>query len=238
MRSEVQQNNSFSTTTFGVSGLLYNSNLILYDRLTNSYWSQMGLQCVGGQLKAQNPKFVHLIETSVGTAKELYPQAQIVSNSTGVYGASQYKIYPYGDYRTNNNALLFPISTDNNRLPRKERVLGIISDQTNRVYRFSSFENSITVINDEINGNPIVITGSKSHDFIVAFQKPDAGTVMQETSADLPAIMEDANGNIYNIFGEVIDGPDTGNKLSVFKSFMGFWFAFGAFYPDIGIYNE
>lgn len=238
MRSEVQQNNGFTPTTFGVSGLLYNSNLILYDRLTDSYWSQMRLQCVGGSLKGQQPIFTHLIETTISTAKKLYPQAQIVSNNTGIYSASQYAIYPYGDYRTNNNSLLFPISIDDNRLPRKERVLGVITKQTNRVYRFASFENSIKVINDELDGSPIVLAGSKSFNFIAAFKKPDAGTVMQKTSAAFPAIMEDASGNIYDIFGEVIEGPDEGTKLNTLDSFMGFWFAFGTFYPGIEIYGE
>jgi len=238
MRGEVQQNNSLTPTTFGVSGLLYNSNLILYDRLTDSYWSQMRLQCVGGPLVGQQPVFAHLVETTFGTAKMLYPQALIVSNNTGIYDASQYAIYPYGDYRTNNNSLIFPISTDVNRLPRKERVIGIITEQTNRVYRFASFDNSIKVINDELDGSQIVLAGSKSLDFIAAFKKSDAGAVMQKTSAAFPAIMEDSNGNIYDIFGEVIEGPDKGAKLYPLKSFMGFWFAFGTFYQGIEIYGE
>ena len=53
----VEQKGALRETSFGVSGLLYNTNLILYDRLTDSYWSQMRLQCVGGELKGQKPKF-------------------------------------------------------------------------------------------------------------------------------------------------------------------------------------
>ena len=70
-------------TTFGVSGLLYNTNLIPYDRLTQSNWSQMKLQCVNGELIGQTPQLFNIVETTWKTWKELYPNTLVVSTNTG-----------------------------------------------------------------------------------------------------------------------------------------------------------
>ena len=76
---------STQTTSFGVSGLLYNSNLILYDRLTDSYWSQMKNQCVAGELKGDFPSNELLVETTFGTVKQMFNEGQVLSNNTGIY---------------------------------------------------------------------------------------------------------------------------------------------------------
>ena len=237
----IDYENSMRETTFGVSGLLYNTNLILYDRLTDSYWSQMKLQCVAGELIGQNTDFIPLIETTFGTAKTLFPAMEVVSNSTGVYSVSQYAIYPYGDYKTDNNRLLFPIISDDTRLPRKERVLGVLGDNNNRVYQFKNFTNAINVINDQLGDLPIVVIGSKDLNFIVAYvRRNNEGEELNFTNSDekLPAVMKDDKDNIYDLFGKVISGPDLEEQLEYSKSFMAFWFSFGAFYPGIDIYQE
>jgi len=236
--SKVKQDGIFTKSTFGVSGLLYNNNLILYDRLTDSYWSQMRMQCIGGKLKGDYPKFIHLIETTFGTIRELYPDARVLSNNTNVYNPSQYKRYPYGDYRTNHNNIIFLLHPDDRRLDRKERVLGILEYGTKRVYQFKHFASGIEIINDQIDGNPVVIAGSKDDNFITAFERPDSLVVLQKTSDELPAVMEDSDGNVYNVFGEAVKGPLAGTKLKPLKSFTAYWFSFGAFYPGIEIYEE
>ena len=62
-------------TTFGVSGLLYNSNLILYDRTTDSYWSQLELECVNGDLIGDEPLLESVVETNWELGK-LFTQTQ------------------------------------------------------------------------------------------------------------------------------------------------------------------
>ena len=60
-------------TTFGVSGLLYNTNLIPYDRATDSNWSQMLLESVNGELINTPIETFQVIETTWGTWKEVVP---------------------------------------------------------------------------------------------------------------------------------------------------------------------
>ena len=76
-------------------------------------------------LACSEVKVIPVVETTWKTWKEMYPGTRVVTNNTG-YNRN-YGYYPYGDYRTNNNNLLFSISNDDKRLPRKERVLGVVS---------------------------------------------------------------------------------------------------------------
>lgn len=125
-------------TTFGVSGLLYNNNVIPYDRQTESYWSQMENLCVFGEKKGEKPVEIRLVETTWELWKQMYKSPQILSNQTG-HGRN-YTLYPYGDYITNHNSLSFPLAYDDDRLLRKERVHGLVINGKARVYPLSVFE--------------------------------------------------------------------------------------------------
>ncbi len=224
------------TTTFGVSGLLYNTNLIPYDRLTDSNWSQMRLECVNGELSGEVIETYHLIETSWKTWKEMYPNSSVVSTNTGF--SRNYTFYPYGDYRSNNSKLLFPVTPTDDRLPEKERVLGLVLNNKAKVYRLNSFKNGTRVIMDLFEDLNVVIVGNKDKNFIVAFENEINDEIRTFTAIDEGAnVMQDDKGNKYNLFGIVTEGTDVGNQLKSTTSFMGFWFGFGAFYSNSQIFG-
>lgn len=156
-------------TNFGVSGLLYNTNIIPYDRGSNSNWSQMLLKSVNGSLKGTQAVNMQLIETKWKTWKEMFPSSKVLSTNTGFN--RNYAGYPYGDYRTNNNALIFSIDPDDKRIPRKERVLGIINGGEAKVYRFSSLTTNNGIIQDVFKGVSLVIAGDAQRNIMVAFEK-------------------------------------------------------------------
>ena len=79
-------------TTFGVSGLLYNTNLIPYDRATNSNWSQMKLQCVNGKLIGQTPTLIYLLETTFKTLKQAFPNAKVVNMTATPFRSDKVEI--------------------------------------------------------------------------------------------------------------------------------------------------
>ena len=133
------------STTFGVSGLLYQSNLILYDRLTQSNWSQILDLSVNGETVGVESDQYEVFETSWGTWKNMYPNTKVTSSDTK--WDRDYNKYPYLDY-DEEDWLMFPISTDDDRLFRKERVLSVMIDGLARVYTFKEFVRG-GVINDE-----------------------------------------------------------------------------------------
>ncbi len=122
-------------TEFGVSGKLYNTNLMPYDRLTDSYWSQIGLNCVNGELLSRKIITSAVIETKWSTWKSMYPNSQVMNLNTGY--SRDYTVYPYGDYITNNSKLIFPVTPKDDRLPAKQRVLGVLSNTVNKVYQYA-----------------------------------------------------------------------------------------------------
>ena len=225
-------------TTFGVSGLLYNSNLIPYDRKTDSNWSQMKLQSVNGSLINEFIETATIVETTWKTWKAMYPQTKVIDEANTGFNRN-YESYPYGDYRTNNNNLIFPISKDDTRLPKKERVGGVIIGGIAKVYKFSSFPDSINVINDVFNSTSLVGVGSNPDNFLVLFnRKLNDGTILTFTSIQnsLPVVMGDNEGNTWDVFGNAISGPRTGQKLKSVSSFIAYWFAWGTFYPGVEIF--
>jgi hypothetical protein len=124
--------------TFGVSGLLYNSNIIPYDRETESLWTQIDEKCINGSLIGEKPERLRFIETSWYTWSSMFPESDVLSDQTGF--DRNYSVYPYGDYKTNHNFIGFPISYNDDRLPSKERVHCIIIDGQAKAYRFASFD--------------------------------------------------------------------------------------------------
>lgn len=224
-------------TTFGVSGLIYNNNLIPFDRETSSNWSQARLDCVNGELINTKIKTFQLVETSWGTWKAMYPGTSVVTKETN--HNRPYGTYPYGDYKTNENNILFPLTPDDRRLNRKERVHGVIIDNMARVYRFDSFSSSTSLINDNFNGDDIVVVGDPSRNLIVSFYSQLAdGTTPVFSAVDTDnIILEDDLGNSWDVFGYAVSGPNQGQRLMRTESFMGYWFVWGTFYPEVEIYN-
>ena len=223
-------------TTFGVSGLLYNSNLLPYDRATDSYWSQMRLDCVNGENINQKIETYPIIETTWKTWKTMYPDTKLVSLNTG-YNRN-YGTYPYGSYRTDDNYIIFPVSNNDNRVPNKERVHGIIEGENTKAYRFSEFTNETKVIIDEFSGKETVIIGNETDNFIVSFYTENtSGLTFSAIQNEYPLILMDSQGNKFDVFGVAIEGPDKGKILNPTQSFIGYWFSWAAFYPSLEIYE-
>ena len=224
-------------TTFGVSGLLYNSNLIPYDRATNSNWSQMRMGCVNGELSGRDFDFISTFETDWKTWKTLFPNALVVSSNTGY--ERRYSLYPYGSYKID-ESLYFPVSNLNNNLGLKERVHGIIENDKVYAFRFNLFEERSKLLQKNIGGNSYLIVGSKADNFIVSFYN----TLIEGTELNFelvensfPIILKDNEGNKWDIFGYAVSGIRKGHRLTPTKSLIAYWFAWGSFYPDISIIN-
>jgi hypothetical protein len=211
-------------TTFGVSGLLYQTNLIPFDRATKSNWSQLLNESVNGSLEGNKADLIQLVETDWDTWRTMYPETKGVSISTGFNRT--YGVYPYVDYKTNNDFFLFPTPKDP-RLPLKERVHAITDDADAKVYRFSDFD-SMNIIRDTFKGKNFLIVGSTN--FIASFElNVDQSALEFDYIYDgsSSAVFQDNQGTQYNLFGEAISGQ---GRLEASASFMGYWFSIPAFY--------
>ncbi|MEX2046791.1 MAG: DUF3179 domain-containing protein, partial [Chloroflexota bacterium] len=111
------------TTTFGTSGMLYNSNLVMYDRATKSMWPQLLGVAVRGERKGERLKEVGgAVTTTLGRWKAKFPSGVVLSKDTG--HARAYGTWPYGDYDTA-SGLIFPVRVSDDRFHQKKVVVGV-----------------------------------------------------------------------------------------------------------------
>jgi len=121
--------------TLGVSGLLYQSDVLMYDRETESLWSQLKMQSVSGTLvKARLPWRVseHLVWAAW---KEKHPAGQVLSTETG--HDRDYTSSPYETYQQEPGTM-FPVPNHRDDLPEKEWVLGVVNGAEAKAYRLSA----------------------------------------------------------------------------------------------------
>ena len=222
-------------TTFGVSGLLYNTNIIPYDRETDSNWSQLLLKSVNGELKGAKAKTYNLLETTWKTWKQMYPSTKVVTTKTG-YNRN-YGRYPYGNYKTSDN-LIFPVSNNDPRLKPKERVLGVILNERAKVYKFFKGNTDNTVTGDVFEGQKLIVVKNAEANFIVAFKREladETELIFEAVQNEFPVVLKDNEGTKWDVFGRGISGPRQGEHLETVPQMMGYWFSFAAFYPDVEI---
>jgi len=227
-----------SDPTFGTSGLLYNSNLILYDRETFSIWSQMLEQGINAAERLTIPDRLQVVETTWSTWQEMYPQTTLMTQDTGF--SRPYGLYPYGTFKIDNSLLFNVNNSGDSRLHRKERVVGINVGSSSKVYPISSFASIITTLNDNVGGMDVVITGSSSQNFGVIFNRQLEDCTVLDFSPvldQLPVVMTDNEGTQWDVFGVAVSGPRAGTQLQKTNSYIAYWFAWTAFFPNADIYQ-
>ena len=119
--------------TFGVSGKLVNSNLIMYDRETDSYWPQIAATAITGDYLGSELESFDVIWTTWKQWSETYPDTVVMSRDTGFLRDYSESGDPYGSYLDesgyyfSDNLLFAPIYEDD-RLDPKEVVIGTIDE--------------------------------------------------------------------------------------------------------------
>lgn len=143
---------------FGTSGKLYNSNLVMYDRKTDTYWTQIDGLAVMGELTG-----TRLTPLSIDTVvwrdwKKANPDSQVLSKDTGF--ERPYGTDPYGSYYET-SYLFFPVEKRDDRIHPKTVIFGI---QVNGVFKAYKEEDlkELKVIEDTVNGTKIKVERNDS----------------------------------------------------------------------------
>lgn len=116
---------------FGTSGKLWNSNLVMYDRKTDSLWSQILGEAIVGEMTGAKLAVLSSDQIRFGDWKKLHPTGQVLSRDTGTvrfYGQD-----PYGNYYTSPGTY-FPVGKTDARLSEKEFILGIVVNGKAKAY--------------------------------------------------------------------------------------------------------
>jgi hypothetical protein len=219
---------------FGVSGKLYNSDLVMYDRITNSLWSEILGEAIAGELTGT--KLIHfpLMQTTWQNWKNLHPDSLVLSKDTGY--ARDYANLPYQGYEESER-IMFPVGHTDTRFSPKERVLGLSFQGVHKAYPFSKLAKA-KVINDKIEKEPILILFDNQSETALIYKRKVGGVELRFTLAKEEGffVTDDKTGSLWNIQGKAVQGKMKEKKLEPIPAFYAYWFAWVAFYPETLVY--
>lgn len=141
-------------STFGVSGLLYQSDLLLYDHQTESLWSQIAMQAVAGPLTGTTLTPLFLEHTTWGQWRSVHPDTLVLSVQTGY--ARDYKRDPYLGYADRRDLMFDTTHFDPSYHP-KEWILGVEIDGVAKAYPFVELKKVTAPLVDQVGGQPITV---------------------------------------------------------------------------------
>lgn len=139
---------------FGVSGLLYNSDVLLYDRKTESLWSQLLARAVTGEMNGTRLKVLPLQVTSWSEWRGQHPETWVLSRETGHY--RNYDRDPYAGYESS-EGIYFPVKQRDPRYHPKERVFGLEIDGQFKAYPVAELSRTRGEIEDRFAGQSVTI---------------------------------------------------------------------------------
>ena len=233
---------------FGTSGKLRNSDLVMWDRQTESWWQQFTGEAIVGELTGKKLMFLSGPIISWSDFKSANPEGKVLSRDTGF--SRSYGQNPYGGYdQADNPPFLFDGELDG-RLAAKERVVDLSIDGVTAVFPFLTLEEE-RVVNYTVNNQDLVVffksgTLSALDKESIKDSRDVGATGVFERTVDSQNLtfrfdgdnfVDDETGSIWNILGHAVEGPLSGQQLEPIFHTNIFWFAIAAFSPDAMIYQ-
>ena len=249
--SMVFSNAAAAGAEFGVSGLLFENNLVMFDRSAGgseedeSLWPQMlagvaGARC--GPAEGLSLTMYRSIEIEWADWVALHPDTRVVSPNTG--SNRDYRVYPYGGYELEGNPrTLMPLPSLDDRRPPKERVLGIpLGKGGGTVFPFGALRDlgDLAVVHESVGGtgaeNAVVVFWDSDAATAVAF-RPRVGVQDLTFEVTNGAFVDAETGSQWSIDGEALSGPLVGSTLPIVTdAYVSFWFAFARFFPNLDLW--
>lgn len=156
---------------FGTSGKLWKSNLVMYDRKTDSLWPQVLGEAVVGEMTGTKLTVLPSDQVRYGNWKKLFPHGEVLSQDTGAprfYGSN-----PYGDYFSVTNLSLSLAKPTDTRLPNDAFVFGIVRNDKAKAYHVDAVK-AKGIVEDTFEGARFILRHDKDLDVVRMYEKlPD-----------------------------------------------------------------
>ena len=216
-------------TTFGVSGRLINSNLVMYDRHTDTWWPQMLATSIpgpwNGDPEIQSLREFRLVWTSWKQWRDQNPETEVLSTETG--HAKNYSRDPYGSYNPPggyyaNETLLFGGLNPSDRFDPKRVVMGLRTPDGAAAFPKNALREA-GQLEGAVGGTPILAVFDGRYDTAYGYLNPDERSF-------------DRDGN------RLVDAAGTSHEpdalpLSRVHTFDAMWFAWAGYYPETDVYQ-
>ncbi|MFQ5950874.1 MAG: DUF3179 domain-containing protein [Candidatus Geothermarchaeales archaeon] len=219
------------TVEFGVSGKLYNSDLVMYDRMTDTYWSQILGQAIVGELVDMKLERITLDTLKWSNWKSLHPDTLVLSQDTGHF--RDYTRDPYAGYY-DSNAVMFPVDSEDNRLHNKAIVYGVEFEGQAKAYPEVEIEKA-GLVNDDLADHSLLVLWDSDKEVVAIFERRVGDTVLTFELRN-GKLFDQQTGSEWSFEGEAISGMYTGTSLNRIISPPDFWFAWAAFNPGTELF--
>ena len=214
---------------FGVSGQLYNSDLLMYDRKTDSLWDQISGIAVVGELTGERLDFYPSQIMSWGDWQAAYPGSEVLSRFTG--HQRDYEGKPYANY-FESEELWFGVNARSTQLFAKEFVAGIELPNGGFVAYLERDVVEHGAINDSIGDVDLVIAAEPQSGTIAAVFNRTVGRRTLTFAVEDGRLVDEETGSAWDFGGLAVEGELAGSKLEAIRSLRLFWFAWVAFHPE------
>ncbi|MDX1413164.1 MAG: DUF3179 domain-containing (seleno)protein [Candidatus Promineifilaceae bacterium] len=244
------------TLEFGTSGLLRNSDLVMYDRSTESLWQQFTGEGIVGEMVGQMLEFLPSSIVSLADFEQAYPEGLVLSPQTGYdrpYGVNPYTGYDTYEHPLSLDGEMVLLSGEQDRrFPAAERVVAVsLDDQGIDIAYPLSVLSELGAINDRQGDQDIVVlfqsgTNSALGSQVIIFADDVGATGVFDPNFDGQkltftndgeTITDNETGSRWNILGQSVEGPLAGSSLRPLVHGDHFWFAWAAFKPETIIYE-
>ena len=227
----------------GVSGLLYQANLVMYDRNEpdESFWPQMLGEARCGPRTGARLERLPVVEMTMAGWKELHPESRMVGVGSGLSDWRLYVRNPYGeDYDDPHNADFegYPIALDDDRLPPKERVLGLPAEAPGAAPIAFSFAamglaGDHAVFEITYGGAPAMVLWDGPRQSAMAYRMEVEGRAATFEAA-AGGVRDGVTGTVWAVDGTPVAGPLAGTSRRlrpIADAYVAFWGAWAAFHP-------
>ncbi|MEX1156603.1 MAG: DUF3179 domain-containing protein [Chloroflexota bacterium] len=236
---------------FGTTGNLRHSDLVMYDRQTETWWQQATGQAIVGQLAGTQLEFLPSQLVSWGQFMTAHPDGMVLSRETG--HARDYGGNPYAGYdRIDSDPFLLEDKTLlDGRLSPKVRILGVVINGEPAAYPFPLLAEQ-HVVNDEVGRVPIVViwadgaasglgaptvAGGEIVGAANAFRRASDGRILTFEPAEDGAMRDVETGTSWSFEGRATAGELEGAQLDLLVADSPFWFAWVVFRPETRIWS-
>ena len=208
--------------------------LVMYDHQSETLWSQFLSRGVKGKFAGRQLEIIPIVQTTYGQWVSEYPDTAVLDK--GRRGSFD----PYDGYYADNAAGVIGESNVDNRLARKDKVVGIGFDAGPKAFPLDALD-AMPIVNDTVAGTDVVIYYQPSTQTALVYDRFVDGRTLrfeQVVDSDGTVLLRDtATGSHFLPFtGRGIDGELKGVQLERVHAVVSFWFAWSDFYPDTELY--
>ena len=236
--------------TFGNTSALYQSDLVMYDHQTGSYWFQVAGEAVVGTLTGAKLKPLPSATMPWGDWKALHPETKLITGAEGLdtfFTAARYARGFGNEYqaRINNGQFAFPVDEAklDDRLSAGEIVLTVEVEGAMTAFPLETIGDS--AVNTEVGGLPIVVFTTSGGVSVGAFSRVSSTGVAPSGTQLLTfdysggdgIFVDQETSSTWDFAGRAVSGPLTGVKLERVSTRRSFWFSIAISFPDIELYQ-